>query len=154
MIKEKCNNLEENNLSLNKKFLEKENLSFCKKDDLSENSILINKLKEKDNIIKELKDENNKLKDKCKFYEEKYIQIKSNNANLNEKINHIEDILKTLFNEKYPSLLTQLLYFNQNEMEKLMESTKKYKNKKIKKFIFYKSKNYFIYKLKNDFFAI
>ena len=100
MIKEKCNNLEENNLSLNKKFLEKENLSFCKKDDLSENSILINKLKEKDNIIKELKDENNKLKDKCKFYEEKYIQIKSNNAILNEKINHIEDILKTLFNEK------------------------------------------------------
>ena len=100
LIKEKCDNLEENNNSLNKKFLEKENLSFCQKDGLSENHIIINKIKEKDNIIKKLTDENNKLKDKCKFYEEKYIQIKSNNAILNEKINHIENILKTLFNEK------------------------------------------------------
>ena len=59
--------------------------------------------------------------------EEKYFYF-SDDENKRKKI-------KTLFNEKYPSLLTQLLYFNQNEMEKLMESTKKYKNKKIHKFL-------------------
>jgi cell shape-determining protein MreC len=62
----------------------------------NENNILLNQLKEKDKIIKQLKEENEKLKNKCQIYEDKYIDIKSDNAILNEKINQIEGLLKSL----------------------------------------------------------
>ena len=35
----------------------------------NENNILLNQLKEKDKIIKQLKEENEKLKNKCQIYE-------------------------------------------------------------------------------------
>ena len=38
----------------------------------NENNILLNQLKEKDKIIKQLKEENEKLKNKCQIYEDKY----------------------------------------------------------------------------------
>ena len=97
LIKEKCDNLEENNNSLNKKLLN--NFSLNQKEDNimnNENNILLNQLKEKDKIIKQLKEENEKLKNKCQIYEDKYIDIKSDNAILNEKINQIEGLLKSL----------------------------------------------------------
>ena len=97
LIKEKCDNLEENNNSLNKKLLN--NFTLNQKEDNimnNENNILLNQLKEKDKIIKQLKEENEKLKNKCRIYEDKYIDIKSDNAILNEKINQIEGLLKSL----------------------------------------------------------
>ena len=100
LIKEKFNNLEENNNSLNKKILLNEKSNNIKKNKICENNInLINQLKEKDDVIKNLREENEKLKIKCKFYEDKYIDIKSNNAVLNEKIKYIEKMLKSLYND-------------------------------------------------------
>ena len=100
LIKEKFNNLEENNNSLNKKILLNEKSNNIKKNKICENNInLINQLKEKDDVIKNLREENEKLKIKCKFYEDKYIDIKSNNAVLNEKIKYIEKMLKSLYSD-------------------------------------------------------
>ncbi len=101
-----------------------------------------NKILENINTTK-IKNKNFKIiKKEKKYFNDSSFTFGITNKNLiEEKYYYFSDDeskrkkIKTLFKEKYPSLLTQLLYFNQNEMEKLMESTKKYKNKKIKKFL-------------------